>query len=336
MHKIDLEKYNTRTDMITDFIEKNENNIISKTYKNDNVNITYVKLEDNNPFNKKKGDYITLEFDDVTDDDSKKEVEKVFKETLKEFLIDNGFNKNTKTLVVGLGNQKSTPDSLGSIVCDKTIVTKHLFDMNVDVEDKFSNVSVFKPGVVGTTGIETSDLIKAVASKTKPDLLIVVDSLSSSSIDRVNKSIQISNTGICPGSGIDNNRKEVSFDTINVPVIVIGVPTVTKASTIVFDTINYMIKNYVFNKEFSKKKASKFVHKSINYLKEDVQIDANERKNLLGLVGSLNDEELMNLIYEVLTPIGYNLVVTPKEIDFVMEKLSDIVSYGINGSLHDI
>ena len=155
-------------------------------------------------------------------------------------------------------------------------------------------------------------------------------------IDRVNKSIQISNTGICPGSGIDNNRKEVSFDTINVPVIVIGVPTVTKASTIVFDTINYMIKNYVFNKEFSKKKASKFVHKSINYLKEDVQIDANERKNLLGLVGSLNDEELMNLIYEVLTPIGYNLVVTPKEIDFVMEKLSDIVSYGINRSLHDI
>ena len=97
-----------------------------------------------------------------------------------------------------------------------------------------------------------------------------------------------------------------------------------------------MIKNYVFNKEFSKKKVSKFVHKSINYLKEDVQIDANERKNLLGLVGSLNDEELMNLIYEVLTPIGYNLVVTPKEIDFVMEKLSDIVSYGINRSLHDI
>lgn len=336
MHKIDLEKYNIRTDMISDFIEKNNNSIISKSYKNGNVNITYVKLDENNPFNKKKGDYITLEFDDITDDDSKKEVSLVFKEIFKKFLIENGFNKNTKTLVVGLGNQKSTPDQLGPLVCDKIIVTKHLFDMNVSVEDKFSNVSVLKPGVVGTTGIETSDLIKAITSKTKPDLLIVVDALSSSSIDRVNKSIQISNTGIIPGSGIDNNRKEISIDTINVPVIVVGVPTVTKASIIVFDTINYMIKNYVFNKEFNKKKASKFVYKNINYLKEDVKINDDERKNLLGLVGSLTDEELMNLIYEVLTPIGYNLVVTPKEIDFVIEKLGDIVSYGINKSLHDI
>ena len=336
MHKIDLEKYNTRTDMIADIIDKNNNNIITKRYKNKSVNITYVKLDDNNPLNKKKGDYLTLEFDDITDNDSKNEVSYVFCEEFKKFLFDNGFNKKSKTIIVGLGNQKSTPDALGSMVCDKTIVTKHLFDMNINVENKFSNTSVFKPGVVGTTGIETSSLIKAVVDKTKPDFVIVIDSLSSSSIDRINKSIQISNTGITPGSGVDNERKEVSYETLKTPVIVVGVPTVTKASTIVFDTINYMIKNYAFNKEFKNSKSSKFINKNINYLKKDVSISENDRENLLGLIGTLNDDELMNLIYEVLTPIGYNLVVTPKEIDFVIEKLSDIVSYGINHSLHDI
>lgn len=247
-----------------------------------------------------------------------------------------GFNKKTKTLIIGLGNIKSTPDALGPLTSEKIIVTKHLFDMKVKVEDKFTCVSSFYPGVTGSTGIETSDLIKGVCEETKPDLIIVVDALASTSISRVNKSIQVSDTGISPGSGIGNRRKEISKDTLGVPVIAIGVPTVTSAAVIVSDTINYMLKNYAYNKKFSNSKSSKLTVKPVNYLKNEVDATMEDKKTLLGLVGLLSEKELSSLTYEVLTPIGYNLMVTPKEVDFVMEKLSEIISYGINHTIHKI
>ena len=239
-------------------------------------------------------------------------------------------------MVIGLGNVKSTPDALGPFVTDKIIVTNHFYEMGVDVDDNLSCVSAFYPGVTGTTGIETLDYIKGVVEKVRPDLVILVDALASSSISRVNKSIQISNAGITPGSGIGNKRKEISKETLGIPVLAIGVPTVVDAVVIVADTINYMIKNYTYNKNFSKKKVSKFINHPVNYLKEEVKVSNEDKKTLLGLVGTLSEEELKNLTYEVLTPIGYNLMVTPKEVDFVVEKLSDIISYAVNHSLHNI
>ena len=192
--------------------------------------------------------------------------------------------------------------------------------MNVNVEDNFTSVSSFYPGVTGVTGIETGDLIKGVISEVKPDMVIVVDALSSTSISRVNKSIQVTNAGISPGSGIGNKRKEISRETLNIPVIAIGVPTVLNAAVIVRDTINYMVKNYVYSKSFKDKKASKLVAKQINYINKNVRVSDDDKKTLLGLVGLLNEDELINLIYEVLTPIGHDLMVTPKEIDFLIEK----------------
>ena len=277
-----------------------------------------------------------MELDDITDDDMKKTVAQVFTEEFLLMLEKIGFNKKTKTLIIGLGNIKSTPDALGPLTSEKIIVTKHLFDMKVKVEDKFTCVSSFYPGVTGSTGIETSDLIKGVCEETKPDLIIVVDALASTSISRVNKSIQVSDTGISPGSGIGNRRKEISKDTLGVPVIAIGVPTVTSAAVIVSDTINYMLKNYAYNKKFSNSKSSKLTVKPVNYLKNEVDATMEDKKTLLGLVGLLSEKELSSLTYEVLTPIGYNLMVTPKEVDFVMEKLSEIISYGINHTIHKI
>ena len=208
-----------------------------------------------------------------------------------------------------------------------------MFSVSKD-SSSFSKVSSFYPGVTGITGIETSDFIYGVIDKVKPDLVIVVDALCSTSISRVNKSIQISDTGIYPGSGVGNKRKEISKQTLGVPVISIGIPTVVDAAVIVADTISFMSKNYAYNKSHSK--ASKLINKPVNYLKKDISVSNHDKKTLLGLVGLLNEEELINLTYEVLTPIGYNLMVTPKEVDFVIEKLSDVISYGINHSLHEI
>lgn len=336
MHKIDLKKYEIRTDMAIDLTEKSKDKFETKTYNKKGVKVSWLNLDKDNEIGKKPGCYLTLEFDDITDDDMKKTVAQVFTEEFLLMLEKIGFNKKTKTLIIGLGNIKSTPDALGPLTSEKIIVTKHLFDMKVKVEDKFTCVSSFYPGVTGSTGIETSDLIKGVCDETKPDLIIVVDALASTSISRVNKSIQVSDTGISPGSGIGNRRKEISKDTLGVPVIAIGVPTVTSAAVIVSDTINYMLKNYAYNKKFSNSKSSKLTVKPVNYLKNEVDATMEDKKTLLGLVGLLSEKELSSLTYEVLTPIGYNLMVTPKEVDFVMKKLSEIISYGINHTIHKI
>lgn len=335
MHKIDLKDYEVRTDMVLDLADKNKD-LNYENYDSDGIKVSWMKLDENNVIGKKSGTYLTLEFEDVTDDDMRKKVSDVFKDEFNKMLDKVGYKTDLKTMVIGLGNIKSTPDALGPMVAEKIIVTKHLFDMKIEVDDKLSCVSSFSPGVTGNTGIETSDYILGVVEKTNPDLVIVIDALASSSISRVNRSIQVSDAGISPGSGIGNKRKEISKETLGVPVIAIGIPTVVDAVVIVSDTINYMMKNYAYNKNFSKKKISKFVNKPINYLKNEIDVTTEDKKTLLGLIGELSEDELKNLTYEVLTPIGYNLMVTPKEVDFVIEKLSNVISYGINHSIHRI
>ncbi len=336
MHNINLEKYEIRTDMAIDLAEKFENKIDEEIYTENGIKTSFIKLDKNNKLGKKEGSYITIEFNDITDTDNKQLVSNVLLKELKRMLKIIGYNKQDKTLVIGLGNIKSTPDSLGPLVSDNIIVTKHLFDMNIDVDKKFSCVSSMYPGVTGTTGIETLSIIKGVVNETKPDLVIVIDALASSSIDRINRSIQLSDSGIFPGSGVGNKRMEISKDTLNIPVIALGIPTVVDAAVIVFDTINYMFKDYAYNKRLASTKVSKLITKSVNYLNKDIEINIKDKQKLLGLIGNLTDEELLKLTYEVLEPTGYNLMVTPKEVDFIIEKLSDIVSYAINHALHDI
>ena len=335
MHKIDLSKYNLRTDMVIDEKESIKEKIDEKYYEEDNIKVSLVKLGKNNVLDKKEGNYLTIEYDDITDTEYRKKVSKVFTSEFKKFLKKIGYNHNNKTLVVGLGNIKSTPDSLGPLVIEKIITTNHLRKLG-NLDSKYSVVSAFYPGVTGETGIETYEYVKGVLDRVKPDILIIIDALSSSSISRLNKSIQVSDAGIAPGSGIGNNRKELSKENLGVPVVVVGIPTVTSASTIVSDTIKYMIKNYAYNKELSSKKVSKFIINSVNYNKKEVIVTDEDKKNLLGLVGLLTEEELKKLIYEVLTPIGYNLMVAPKEVDFIIDKLSKILSEGINNSLHNL
>ncbi len=336
MHNIDLKKYEVRTDLAIDLINYAKSSYIEESYSIDDINITWINLKENNNLNKKPGRYLTIEFGDITDTDSKNKVGSVFTKELKKMLKLFSADKTKKILVVGLGNDKSTPDSLGPLVADKIIVTSHLFESGETVDSSFSNVTAITPGVTGVTGIETSDFIKAIVNQTKPNILMVVDALASSSISRVNKSIQVTDSGIFPGSGIGNKRKEISKETIGIPVLSIGIPTVVDATTIVSDTINFLLKSYSFNKNLEKKKISKLINKTVNILNKKVDVEVEDKKTFLGLVGALSEQEVKELVFEVLTPMGYNFMVTPKEIDFIIEKLSDIISYGINHSIHDI
>ena len=336
-HEIDLKNYQIRTDLAIEELENNNNLLgVKKEYfEHNNIKVTNVKLDKKNNLGKKEGNYITIEFPDITDTDNKNEVEKILIKEIKNILNIMNIKSKDSCLIIGLGNQLSTPDSLGPLVIKDIIVTNHLYILN-ELDKNFRRVSSFIPGVTGQTGIETSDIILSIVNNIKPDFVITIDALASQSIERVNKTIQMTDTGIHPGSGIGNKRKEISKNTLGIPVLAIGIPTVVDASVIVSDTLNYMYKHYVFNKEFSKNPKSKLTCNNINYLNKTINITSKDKTNLLGLIGTLNDEEIKELIYEVLTPIGYNLMVTPKEIDFLIKKLSNLISSSINKSLHKI
>lgn len=330
MHVVDLGKYDLRSDLI---IENNSKDYVKESYIEKDIKVDYIKLEKNNILNKKQGDYITISFQDITDINNFQMVLKVLeKELLRIFSLSN-IKKEAKCLIIGLGNSKSTPDSLGYETVKNIIVTRHLYELG-EVDKKYRNVSVLEPNVIGNTGIESRDVIMGVIKEITPDFIIAIDSLSASNIERIQKTIQITNTGIQPGSGIGNNRGELSIDTIKIPVIAIGVPTVVSSAVIVHDTINYLIKKVSYHKKnFLKDKLTPSYN--INYLKASEDLTIEEKKELLGLVGGLNEDEIKELIYEVLNPIGYNLIVSTKEIDFIIEKLGKLLGDGLNSVLHE-
>ena len=323
MHEIDLSKYDIRSDLI---IENNTYDNIIENYQENNIDVSYIKLIKDN-YNNKKGDYITISFNDITDEVNYENVLKVLIKELKRILKLTKIKKNDKVLIIGLGNNKSTPDSLGYETLKDIVVTRHIYLLDEVIG--YRNVSILEPNVFGNTGIESKDIILGVIKETKPNFLIVIDSLASNDVSRMLKTIQITNTGIHPGAGIGNKRVEISKETINIPVIAIGVPTVVSSIVIVNDTIKYLIKKISYHKNNYQK--DKFVPSSnINYLNEENDLTFEEKKELLGLIGTLDDNTLKDLIYETLNPIGYNLIVTTKEIDFIIEKFGKLLSSAIN------
>ena len=332
-HEIDLTKYNIRTDLVLDVVGSSPSTKVN-TYEKDKIKVTSVYVDDNSSklIGKKKGNYITIEFDDITDSGNRKKVEDIFSLELEKIIE----NIDGSILVVGLGNEGSTPDSLGPKVIKNILVTRYLFVLGEQVEEGIREVSAISPGVMADTGIETVDIISSVVSKIKPTLVIAVDALAASSIERINKSIQITDTGIHPGSGIGNMRKEISMETLGVPVIAIGVPTVVESSTIVYDTINYLFKHISYIKDNQSTNKLVFNRKNYKDKIKDKDLSMEEKKDVLGLLGELSDIDKMNLIEEVLNSLEYNMIVTPKEVDFQIDKLSTVIAGGINSVLHKI
>ncbi len=338
MHTIDLKNKGFRTDLVIDDITREKQpkiatKILEKT-KNITVEEVIIDKDSKTNWNKKEGIYKTISFKDITDKNNFKEVEKIAIKTLKDMLSELKIKDDATVLVIGLGNSSSTPDALGPNTVDHVLVTRHLFSIG-DVEEGYRNVASFKPSVTGVTGIETKDLIEGIKEKIKPDLIIVIDALASSSIERLNKTIQITSAGISPGSGVGNNRLEISKDTLGTPVIAVGIPTVVDGATIVENTLQLLIKKISYqleNKDNEKLKLVPSINQ--NYLSHTKELSKEQKEDLLGMVGLLDEQELKSLILEVLLPVNYNMMVTPKEIDYLIDKLSLLLGNMINKSLH--
>ena len=232
--------YNFRTDLAderTDIFRKNNNitdtieGIKTTVREEGNIKITEVKIMNENGANsigKPIGSYITIDINKLkvaTDEDIENYGNVVSNELRK--LIDMHSTKQDEILVVGLGNIYVTPDSLGPKVINEVDVTRHILKYMPEVlEEGTRPVSAISPGVLGTTGMETLEIVNGIVNNVKPKLIIVIDALASRSINRISSSIQLADTGIVPGAGVGNTRKELSQNTLNIPVIAIGIPTV--------------------------------------------------------------------------------------------------------------
>lgn len=333
-HEVDLSKYLWRTDLAIESVSANHNiegiKVSEKKKEDITTTTVIVSRKGSSAVGKKPGKYITIEFSDITDEANKK---KVMQEVVRELKkIVRLKSKEEHVLIIGLGNANSTPDALGPKTIEEITVTNHIYELGL-LDANYQRVSVFTPSVMGKTGIETSDLLFKVVELLKPSMILVIDSLASSSIHRIHKTIQMTDTGIHPGSGVGNSRKEISKEIFGIPVIAIGVPMVVDAATIVNDTIRFIEKHYAYTKKHMNMPKYKLMVKA-NYLEEDIPISNNEKEKLLGLIGTLTEEETKELIYDVLTPIGYNLMVTTKEVDFIVEELSHLLADSINKMLH--
>lgn len=319
MGKIDLSNFNIRTDLIV------ENNDLShEEIKKDGLTITKT-IQD--------GYYVTLSFEDITDFDYREIVGRNFELVIKDLLKINHIKDDDSCLIIGLGNRLSTPDSLGPKVLEDIVVTNHLFEFG-SVKKGIRKTFAFAPGVMASTGIETSKIILSLINEANPDFVIVIDALASKSVERINKTIQITDTGIHPGSGVGNNRIEISRKTMGKPVIAIGIPTVASASTIVYDTIKYLYKHISYIKDNESINKLSFHKNNYKNKIDSLDLTEEEKKQLLGLYGSLDDSQQKGLIEEVLTNLDLNLIVTPTEIDFLIDRLSNLVASSLNNSLH--
>ena len=251
------------------------------------------------------GIYTTLDIDKMkgVTDERIDEIANIVADELRP-IIAKHINDTEDILIVGLGNIYVTPDALGPKVVPEIEVTRHILEYMPNLMPKCTRpVSAVSPGVLGITGIETMEILKGIVDNVKPKMLIVIDALASKSVERISSSIQIADTGIVPGAGVNNTRKEISKKTLGLPVIAVGIPTVVDLASITNDCIDIFINN--------------------------LQQKAMSNETLNNLKAKDNYEE----IKEALNVGDYNMIVTPKEIDELIENMKDVVSKGINMAL---
>jgi len=354
--ELDLSQYSIRTDLAVEAREmvleqqkqlqqeEEIDGIFIKERSIDGIKISEVIVtkDGEERLGKKEGRYLTIEVQGIRQQDTElqRKVVDVFAKEFANFLDQLGIHKDASCLIVGLGNWNVTPDALGPIVCENVLITRHLYQLQPEhVEEGYRPVSAIAPGVMGLTGIETSDIIAGVVKESKPDFIIAIDALASRSIERVNSTIQISDTGIHPGSGVGNKRKELSKETLGIPVIAIGVPTVVDAVTIASDTIDFILKHFGRELREGSRPSRSLAPAGLTFgekrvLSNEDLPDEEKRKTFLGIVGMLEEDEKRALIQEVLSPLGHNLMVTPKEVDVFIEDMANVIANGLNASLH--
>ena len=289
-------------------IENQIDGIITEEEQKEDINISRVKIlneQGEKALAKPKGDYVTLDVKNIKniDEEGIQKIAEVLGDELRK-IIKKHITDTEDILVVGLGNLYVTPDALGPKVVPNIEVTRHILQyIPSAMPEDTRPVSAISPGVLGVTGIETMEILRGIVDNIKPKMLIVIDALATRSIERISSSIQIADTGIVPGAGVGNTRKEISIRTLGIPVIALGIPTVVDLASITNDCIDLFI--------------------------ESLQQKAMSNDYLNKLREKDNYEE----IKEALIPKDYNMIVTPKEIDKLIENMSKIVAKGINISL---
>ncbi|OMD53059.1 GPR endopeptidase [Paenibacillus borealis] len=323
--ELDLQLYSVRTDLAVEAKEMAQGpqktpipGVNEEVEEEGGIKVTRLGVANNagsQAIGRAIGNYVTLEVPALRGGDTglQQKVSTVFAREFEQFLNRIGINKDSSVLIVGLGNWNVTPDSLGPLVVENALVTRQFYELVPDqVSPGYRNVSAIAPGVLGLTGIESSEVVQGIVDRTKPDVIIAIDALASRSLERINTTIQIADIGIHPGSGIGNKRRGLTQEILGIPCIAIGVPTVCYASTIVNNVLE-MMKNHF----------------------AQVGDGAAHTKEIMGMLDDISEQERLALVKEVLEPLGHDLIVTPKEIDEFIEEIANIVASGLNAALHE-
>lgn len=319
--ELELAQYSVRTDLALEARElataqhgSEIPGVVEEVEERRGIKVTRIEVQNEigaRHIGRVQGNYITIEVPALRNKDSdlQDRVATKFAQEFAAFLTRLGIQEMDKVLIVGLGNWNVTPDSLGPLVVENTMVTRHYFELTPDqVNDGYRPVSAVAPGVLGITGIESSEIVHGIVEKIRPDFIIAIDALASKALERVNTTIQIADIGIHPGSGIGNKRKGLTKEILGIPCIAIGVPTVCYASTIVNNAIEMMRTHF--------------------------QQETSQTKHILGMLDEMPEQDRLMLVKEVLQPLGHDLIVTPKEIDEFIEDIANIIASGLNAALH--
>lgn len=318
----DLKRFSVRTDLALEARELAQPDlntsipgVVERMEEQGGIKLTSIHVqneEGSRAIGRLPGRYITLEIPGLRkkDSDLQDRVATKFAQVFESFLQEIGIQTSDKILIVGLGNWNVTPDALGPLVVENMLVTRHYFELMPDqVSPGYREVSAVAPGVLGITGIESSEIIQGIVDKTKPNAIIAIDALASKALERVNTTIQVADIGIHPGSGVGNKRKGLTREILGIPCIAIGVPTVCYASTIVNNAIELMGQHF--------------------------KQETDNTRNILGMLPEISEQERLLLVKEVLEPLGHDLIVTPKEVDEFMEDMANIIASGLNAALHE-
>lgn len=316
-----VEKYKIRTDLAMEQKERFESDhvevsgvVLEEEYDEEkDIKITTVRIETENgakSMGKPVGTYLTLEAPNMAaaDEGYHREIAETLADFLEKYMKDTEENqeKGYSVLVVGLGNREVTPDALGPYVVDQLNVTRHIvqeYGRYAVGKGGSRIVSAIVPGVMAQTGMESAEIIRGIVNETTPDLIMVIDALAARSTKRLNRTIQISDAGIYPGAGVGNHRSEITKDTMGIPVIAIGVPTVVDAATIVNDTMENFI----------------------------TALETSETLKGVGVVlQGYNSAEKYELVKELIAPHLNGMFVTPKDIDDTVRRISYTISEAMN------
>jgi len=326
LYEVKKMQHNSRTDLAIEahelFINSSEVNDsipgvrIEDEVVEDYIKVTRVRVESDeasDALGKEKGNYVTLEIPRHMGHEQKI-YESVCRAVAREFEKIIHLKPDDTVLIVGLGNWNITADSLGPKVIEEIMVTRHLLEhMPEEVQDGVRPVCAISPGVLGLTGVETGEITLGLVERVKPAMVIAIDALCSRNMERINTTIQIADTGITPGAGVGNKRMALNIETLGVPVIAVGVPTVVDAATIADDSIELVLA----------------------LLREDLEHSGFETRAGFEFIDVMKREDRYELIKKVISPVVGDMIVAPKDIDSDIDDIAAVVANGLNISLHE-